>query len=145
MGTDTLAPEDSTTFPRGLVHGPESIYYAARVWLLRETWRSLARALLWGAESRLISARRPFAVSAACLGLTKTPLPALGCADEVVLAKVAFRSHRRAEGELAALEARHHGFGARRCDDGARRLLDVAQAILRELSVGHAPFYPDAI
>lgn len=63
----------------------------------------------------------------------------------MVLAEEALRSHLRAEYELPALEAGHHGFGARRCDDGAWRLLDVAQAILRELRVGHAAFYPDAI
>ena len=78
-------------------------------------------------------------------GPHKPRLWAPGCADEVVLAEEAFRSHGGSEGELAALEARHHGLGARRRDDGAWRLLDIAQTILRELGVGHAAFYPDAI
>jgi len=70
---------------------------------------------------------------------------ALGRTDEMVLAEKAPRSHPGAKNELPALEAGHHGFGARRGDDGAWGLLDVAQAILRELGVGHAAFYPDAI
>jgi len=72
-------------------------------------------------------------------------LLALGRANEMVLTEKAPRSHGRAKCEFAALEARHHGVGARRCDDGAWRLLDVAQAILSEVGVGHAAFYPGAI
>ncbi|SEB24346.1 hypothetical protein SAMN05444680_12020 [Variovorax sp. YR216] len=63
-------------------------------------------------------------------------------ADEVVLAEEPFRSHVRPQCELAALEARHHRFGARGGDDGSRRLLDVAQAILGELGGGHRGILP---
>ena len=55
----------------------------------------------------------------------------------MVFAEEAPRSHGRAKRELAALEARHHRFGAGCGDDRAWRLLDVAQAVLRELRVGH--------
>src|SRR5437868_63549 len=62
----------------------------------------------------------------------------------MVLAKEAARSQRRADHEFSALEARHHGFGARCCDDGAWRLLDIAQTILGELGVGHGPHFTRA-
>jgi hypothetical protein len=60
----------------------------------------------------------------------------------MILSKEAPCGHFRTKRELPALEARHHGFGARRRDDGALRLLDVAKAVLGELCVGHRAILP---
>jgi hypothetical protein len=59
----------------------------------------------------------------------------------MVLPKETPSGHLSTERELPALEARHHGFGARRGDDGALRLLDVAKAVRGELCVGHQNYF----
>ena len=113
------------------------VIHGAQPWRSPGSTGDTAQAL-----SRAHGSHAESAASDSVAGPPEGRLPALGGADQMVLAEEAPRSHGRAKHELSALEAGHHGFRARRRDDRPWRLFDVAQTILGELGGRHAVILP---